>query len=418
MITVERRVAAVLAVGGLSALALTAAAYAVPAPTEPVPAVVPEVPQPDLSGLPDLPPTLEGAPIALMLDLGSGRTLYSREADRRFLPASLTKLMTVYTAFEMLDAGTLVANQRIAVGDKTFKEWSGKGSSMFVNRGDVISVDTLLRGIVTVSANDGCVVLAEGAAGSVPGFSEMMNREARALGMNDSHFNTPNGWPDEGRTFTSGRDLATLATALITRHPEKYRRYFGIPSFQWHEIKQNNRNPILGAIEGADGLKTGFTNEAGYGFVGSAQRDGRRLLMVVAGTDSSRERKAIARDFLNWGFDRWQAQRVFGQGQQVASIAVQGGAETAVPLSASRPVFVTGPEGLAPKARITVRYNGPVAAPIRKGQEVAELIVDPLPEKAATPSGGGAVIPLLAAEDVPAANWWQRLRNGLLGLAG
>ncbi|WP_082836028.1 D-alanyl-D-alanine carboxypeptidase family protein [Croceicoccus bisphenolivorans] len=357
----------------------------------------------------DLPPSLEGAPIALMVDLGSGRVLYSREADRRFMPASLTKLMTLYTAFEMIEEGSLSLDQRLPVRDETFRAWSGKGSTMFVPRGAAITVDTLLHAIDTVSANDGCVVLAEGAAGSVPAFTALMNAKARQLGMHDSHWNTPNGWMDEGRTYTSARDLATLAQAIITRHPGLYRRYFSQPSFAYNGITQNNRNPILGAVQGADGLKTGFTNEAGYGFVGSAERNGRRIVMVIGGTESGRARKAIARDFINWGFDDWSARRLYGAGQAVASVALQGGADRTVMLNAERPVFVTVPQGQQADARVSVRYRGPAVAPVRKGDKIATLEIT-------TADGSRGSVPLVAAEDVDTANWWQRLRNGLLAI--
>ncbi|RVQ69772.1 D-alanyl-D-alanine carboxypeptidase [Croceicoccus ponticola] len=355
------------------------------------------------------PVSLDGAPIALMIDLGSGRVLFSREADRRFMPASLTKLMTAYTVFEMLDEGTLQPEQRMPVRDETFHEWSGKGSSMFVAKGSSIGVDALLRGILTVSANDGCVVMAQGAAGSVPAFTDLMNAKARELGMNDSHFGTPNGWPDEGRTYTSARDLATLATAIITKHPAKYRRYFSAPSFTWNEITQNNRNPIMGVVEGADGLKTGFTNEAGFGFVGSAERNGRRIVMVIGGTESGSARKAIARDFIGWGFDEWHAKRLYGAREPVAEVALQGGAQRTVELSSVRPIFVTAPDGDPAATKIAVRYLGPAKAPIRKGEEIATLLIE-------TSDGVKSSVPLVAVKDVAAANWWQRWRNGLLSL--
>ncbi|MDR7103240.1 D-alanyl-D-alanine carboxypeptidase family protein [Croceicoccus sp. BE223] len=361
------------------------------------------------SRTPPTPPSLEGAPLAYMVDLGSGRVLFSREADRRFMPASLTKLMTAYTAFEMLDEGTLQLAQRMPVSDAAFKEWSGKGSSMFVARGTAIPVDTLLKGILTVSANDGCVVLAEGAAGSVPNWVDLMNAKARELGMKDSHFGTPNGWPDQGRTYTSARDLATLARAIITRHPGKYERYFGIRLFEWNRIQQHNRNPILDAVEGADGLKTGFTNEAGYGFVGSAERNGRRLVMVIGGTESGQARKAIARDFINWGFDDWHARMLFGANQPVANVELQGGAERSLEVASTRPIFVTAPNGQAAEAKVAVRYLGPAQAPIAKGQKVASLTIR-------TPDGVKSEVPLVATHDVAVANWWQRMRNGLLSL--
>lgn len=388
----------IVAVGALALVTMPVATGAQGAGAVPVVAATPAVP-----------PSLEGAPIAFLIDLGSGRVLFSREEDRRFMPASLTKLMTLYTAFEMIEEGSLSLRQRLPVRDETFKAWSGKGSSMFVPRGAAITVDVLLHAIDTVSANDGCVVLAEGAAGSVPAFTALMNAKARELGMHDSHWNTPNGWMDEGRTYTSGRDLATLARAIITRHPELYRRYFSEPSFTFNGITQPNRNPILGAVEGADGLKTGFTNEAGYGFVGSAERDGRRLVLVIGGTESGSARKAIARDFMNWGFDSWQAHRLYGAGQEVGEVALQGGADRSVAVTAPRGVFVTMPQGKAAGAQVALRYRGPVQAPIRKGDTIATLQIR-------SADGVTGSVPLVAAEDVGVATGWQRVRNGLLSL--
>ena len=364
-------------------------------------------PAPPLAPAP--PQSLDGAPIALMYDLGSSRTLLARETDRRFIPASLTKLMTAYTAFEMVEEGRIALDQVITVDPETARQWSRRGSSMFVRAGDRITIDTLLAGIVTVSANDGCVVLAKGVSGSVDAFTREMNAEARKLRMTDSHFNTPNGWPDEGRTYTSARDLAKLAKAILTDHPDLYRRYFAMEEFSFNDITQKHHNPILGAVAGADGLKTGFTNEAGYGFVGSAQRDGRRLIMVVGNTETSRERKQISRDFMEWGFGEWSATRLFGKDAEIGRVKVQGGSHTSVAVAASRPVFVTTPIGKAPNPSVSIVYQGPVVAPIRKGERIAELHVE-------NGNGKASRMDLVAMEDVAPANRWQKLRNGLLGL--
>lgn len=400
----------------MAAIAATAVAVAaLTAGGGKVMAVPDEAMEPARVPIASLPPpaSLEGAPIALMEDLGSGAVLFSRDVDRRFLPASLTKLMTVYTAFELIAVDQLQSDQLLAVSDKAFDEWSGKGSSMFIAANSEIPVDTLLAGILTVSANDGCVVLAEGIAGSIANFTALMNAEARQLGMNDSHFHSVNGWPDEGRTYTTAHDLALLARALITRHPELYRRYFGLPNFTWNGITQNNRNPILNVVDGADGLKTGYTNEAGYGFVGSAERDGRRLIMVVAGTDSSGERRTIAREFINWGFDGWDHQRLYRAGELVARAEVQGGATRQVPLHTPRSYFAVSPAGSPAwgdgRPHVMLRYRGPVEAPIRKGEAIAELRV-------AVPGQEARALPLVAAADVPAAGPVERLRNGVLGL--
>ena len=181
--------------------------------------------EPDKS-MPQL-PSAEDAPIAFLLDAGSGQVLYAREADRRFMPASVTKTMTAFLAFELLEDGTLEQDQAIVVAPETFRKWRGVGSTMFLGANDEVRVDDLLHGIMTVSANDGAVVLAEGAAGSVPKWIAAMNAKAREIGMTDSHFGTPNGWMDNGQTFTSARDLGRLAKAMTTRHPAKYGHYVG-----------------------------------------------------------------------------------------------------------------------------------------------------------------------------------------------
>ena len=226
------------------------------------------------------PPTAQDIPIALMLDLSSNQILLWREADRRFVPASITKVMTAFTAFQLMEDGRIVPNQRMAVSDETFEEWSGKGSSMFVPRGAIIPVDQLLMGITTVSANDGSVVLAEGTLGSVEEWVSRMNAEAHAIGMRDSRFGTPNGWPDAGFTFTTAEDLARLAKAILTRHPAKFRRYFGHRGMEFNGIAQNNHDPISGiAMALTVSRQASPTSRMDF----SALRRGRRLVMVVAG---------------------------------------------------------------------------------------------------------------------------------------
>jgi D-alanyl-D-alanine carboxypeptidase (penicillin-binding protein 5/6) len=352
-----------------------------------------------------------GAPIALMVDVNSGRTLFSRDARRRFIPASLTKIMTAYVAFELIAEGRLDQRQRFLVRPETFREWSGKGTSMFLQNGTEVAVADLLRGIVTVSANDACVVLAEGASGSVANFTALMNAKARELGMRDSHFNTPNGWPDEGQTYVSAADLATLSTALINRHPDLYARYFGHPEMTWNGITQRNRNPLYGAVAGADGVKTGHTNEAGYDFVGSAVRHGRRVVMVVAGYDRPQDRRDQSRAFVEWAFSAWQGQRLFEPGDQVATAQVQGGEARTVALAAPRSLFVTLPKGARPVYGLAVRYKGPLQAPIAKGQQVGTLVVRMQGEKPVE-------LPLVAGSAVAEGGLGARIWFGLLGLLG
>ena len=352
------------------------------------------------------------APIALMLDLGSGRTLFAREANRRFMPASLTKIMTAYVAFELIAAGKLQPAQRFAMSGEAFDQWHRVGSTMFLGRGQVVSVDELLRGIMTVSANDGCVVLAEGASGSVANFVALMNAEARRLGMRDSHFGSPNGWPDQGATYTTAHDLALVTRAILLRHPALYQAYVGHPEFTFNGIRQGNHVPIVGRVAGADGVKTGFTNEAGYGLVGSAVRNGRRLVMVVGGYDRGWQRARESRAFMEWGFAAWRTQRLFPRSSEIAAVRVQEGAAIRVPVSAPVPYYLTlGRNERAGDVRVTLRYRGPIEAPVAKGAEVAELVV-------AAPGQPSHVLPLYAAKDVGRAGPLARLRNGVFGLVG
>lgn len=353
-----------------------------------------------------------GAPLAYLIDLGSGRVLFEREARRRFVPASLTKIMTAYVAFELMRAGRIQPGQRFAMSDAAFKQWHQIGSTMFLGRGQVVSVDELLMGIMTVSANDGCIVLAEGASGSVANFVMLMNAEARRLGMTDSHFGSPNGWPDQGATYNSARDLAVLTRAMLTRHPAYYRRYVGHPGMTFNGIAQNNHVPLFGKVLGADGVKTGFTNEAGYGLVGSAVRDGRRLVMVVGGYDRAWQRARESRALLEWGFSAWQSKRLFAAGATVGEARVQGGATREVPLIAPLAYAVTYPVGSAPpQVKLSLRYEGPLRAPLAKGAQVASLRV-------MTPGEPPRDLPLLAGGSSAAAGPWARLRNGLLGVVG
>ena len=371
---------------------------------------VPQAPAPAPPPLID-PATGITAPIALMLDLGSGRQLFARGERRRFLPASLTKIMTAWVAFELIEAGRLQPRQSFTVSDGAFDKWHRVGSTMFLGRGQQVTVDELLEGIMTVSANDGCIVLAEGASGSVEGFVALMNAEARRLGMTDSHFGTPNGWPDEGATYTSARDLAILARAMLTQHPALYRRYVGRTGMIFNGIAQNNHVPLLGEMVGVDGVKTGFTNESGFGFVGSAARGKRRLVMVVAGYDRPRLRTSESREFLDWGFGAWEAHRLFGRDVTVGNARVQGGSARSVALTSPLATYVTVPRGSPVRYRLAVRYQGPVRAPVRAGDRIGELVIRVEGQSPST-------IPLVAAQNVAAAGPIARLRNGMLEAVG
>lgn len=351
------------------------------------------------------------SPIALMVDVNSGRVLFARDPHRRFVPASLTKIMTSYVVFELLSQGKLRLDQRFTMNHDTFKQWHRVGSTMFLDDLSSTSVADLLEGIITVSANDACVVMAQGVAGSVPAFTAMMNDAARRLGLRDSHFNTPNGWMDQGQTYSSAADLATLASAIITRHPDLYKQFYGHDRANLNGIEQENHNPLYGHTPGADGVKTGFTGEAGYGFVGSVERGGRRIIMVVAGYGRPQDRASESRDFVEWAFANWDSHPILRAGARLGTAPVQGGAQRSVDLVAPRGYALAVPHGTAPRYTLAVRYKGPLAAPIAQGQEVATLIVR-------APGQPMERLPLVAARAVPAGGVFDRFRDGLLALGG
>ena len=238
------------------------------------------------------------AKVAYLIDLNSGAVLYSKNPDAHMPPASLAKMMTTEVAFELIDKGQLSLNKMCTVRPETWQKWHGPqaGSTMFLSPGEQVSVENLVKGIVTLSGNDAAVVLSECIAGTEQAFTDQMNALAKKIGATNSHFGTANGWPDNGVTYVTARDLATIARATIEHHPKLYKEFYGLPSFSWgktmggNAITQDNRNPILGHVAGADGLKTGHTEEAGYGFTGSAEQNGRRLIEVLAGMDSWNQR--------------------------------------------------------------------------------------------------------------------------------
>ncbi|MBN8807406.1 MAG: D-alanyl-D-alanine carboxypeptidase [Sphingomonas sp.] len=358
------------------------------------------------------------APIAYMVDLSSNAVLFAKDADRRMPPASMAKMMTVYVVFDMIKRGELNAQKMITVQPETWRKWHSQGSTMFLSAGENVSVDNLLKGIVTLSGNDACVVLAEGLSGNEQAFTERMNDAAKKLGMTNSHFGTSNGWPDGGVTYVTARDLTTLASATIRDFPDLYRRYYSLPNFTWGKqlgngsnITQDNRDPLLGNVAGADGLKTGHTEEAGYSFTGSAIQNGRRLVMVLAGLDSFNGRKEQSINFMKWGFGAWSSKPVVGKGRQVATADVQLGSASNVGLVAQDNLAVTVPSGSNPSMTASVVYDGPLKAPIKAGDHVADLIVK-------VPGQSDQRFPLVAASDVGQAGFFGRAWAGLKQLFG
>jgi len=364
------------------------------------------------------PPFETPAPIAYLEDLSSGAVLYAKDADRRIPPASMAKMMTVYVAFDLIKQGKLKLSDTTTVAPETWKKWHSQGSTMFLAVGEQPRVEDLLNGIVTLSGNDACVVLAEKIAGTEEAFVNLMNQQAKKIGLNNSQFGTSNGWPDEGRTFVTARDLAHLAKATIQDHPQLYKQFYSRTSYTWGKtlgagdaITQGNRDPLLGRVQGADGLKTGHTEEAGYGFTGSAEQNGRRLVMVVAGLATYGNRAEESVRFMQWGFRAWSPHPIARKGKKIGDVEVQGGGSGSVGVVAPRDLNATLPAGTSPQLTGRLVYLGPVKAPIKAGQHIADLVVE-------TQGMPTQTLPLVAEADVGEAGFFRRVWLGLTGLFG
>lgn len=325
---------------------------------------------------------------AIMIDFDTGAVLLEKSVDERMPPASMSKLMTMYVVFEMLKTGRLRMDQMLPVSERA---WRMGGSKMFVQVGSQVSVENLARGVIVQSGNDACIVLAEGISGSEQQFAELMNEMARRIGLRASNFRNSTGWPDPEHRMAA-RDLATLARRIITDHPEYY-RFYNERSFRWSDINQENRNPTLARVPGADGLKTGHTEEAGFGLTASAMRGGRRLILVVNGLPSMRARAEESERLLEWGFREFDNVVMFRAAETVEDAPVWLGDRPTVPLVAGRDLVLTLPRQWRRSLQARVRYEAPIPAPVAKGQEVGQLVV----------SGQGVPemqLPLYAGADV------------------
>ena len=319
-------------------------------------------------------PVPEEIPVGLLVDASTGQTLFARDETRRFVPASVTKVMTAYTAFKLIDAGALRVGMRFEYPQELEDAWYAEGSNMFLRAGEKPTIGQLLLGITTVSGNDASVALAVAATGSLENWVALMNANAEELGMRDTHFGSANGYPDSGKTYTSARDLAILGKALVRDYPGLYARYFGRRLLRWRNLTQANHDPVTGRVDGADGIKTGYTREAGFTFLGSAERDGRRLVMVLAGAPDGNTRDTTARELLEWGFDAFERELILPSHVEVGRADVQNGDSISVTLRTAEPVIAALPRG-ADRGRWTMEvvYRGPVEAPIAAGDRIARL---------------------------------------------
>jgi len=334
---------------------------------------------------------------AILLDSETGRVLMEKDADTKMAPASMSKLMTVLMVFERLKNGSLTLDDTFPVSEKA---WRMGGSKMFVGVNTRIKVADLLRGIIVQSGNDACIVVAEGLASSEKAFADEMTLRASELGLNGSTFRNSTGWPDPEHLMST-RDLAKLANILTTQYPEQY-AIFSEKTFTYNKIRQGNRNPLLYRYTGADGLKTGHTEASGYGLVGSAEKNGRRLVLVVNGLGSVKQRAQESERLLDWGFREFGNYGMFQAGELVMDVGVWLGSAPTVPLIIEKELTLTLARKARRKMKVSVDIIEPVPAPISRGQRLGALVISgiDMPD---------IQIPLLAGADVPRLGMFGRL---------
>jgi len=332
----------------------------------------------------------------LLLDATSGQTIASRNPQERIEPASLTKLMTAYLAFAALKGKSLALGQTIRVSELA---WRAGGSRMFIEPRKPVTVEELLRGMIVQSGNDACIALAEGVAGSEPAFVERMNSEAARLGMTDTNFTNSSGLPGPGH-YSTARDLALLASALIRDYPEYYKLY-SEREYRYNDITQRNRNRLLWLDPNVDGVKTGHTESAGYCLIASARRGERRLVSVVIGTASDGLRARESQKLLNFGFQSYEGLRLYQKGDAIGKLPVWKGSERELKAGVAADLYVTVPRGAADQLQAELVSQQPLIAPLEAGQRVATLRVShegkPLGE-----------YPVVALENVAVAGFFAR----------
>lgn len=315
------------------------------------------------------------APHAILIDGENGSVLWERDADKLIFPASLGKLMTAEYVFHLIEERSVNIDDEYRVSENAWRKGGAPshGSTMFAQLGSKVSVDNLLHGMIIQSANDACIVLAEAIAGNEAEFGRKLTERAREIGLTKSVFTNSNGLPDPGEQVTT-RELALLARHIILNYPDFY-KLFGEKEFTWNNIRQQNRNPLLAMLAGADGLKTGFTKEAGYGLVGSAVQDSLRLIVVINGAKTAKERADDAKKLLEWGFHNFEKRVLFAQGVTLGSAKVFGGADGHVPLQATGPVTIMVPKAGGERLIARIVYQGPVPAPVKEGQRIGNIKV-------------------------------------------
>ena len=341
---------------------------------------------------------------AYLIDQTSGAVLLSKNSDLPLPPASMSKLMTLYMTFEFIKAGKLSLDEKLPVS-KTAANYTG--STMFLNPTDRVAVLDLIRGIIVLSGNDACAVLAEALSpdGTEAGFAKLMTQRAKQIGLENSTFKNSNGWPAKGHLM-SVRDLGILAQKLITDFPEYY-PMFAEQTYKFDgraPANTRNRNPLLGLVIGADGLKTGHTKEAGYGLVGSAEQDGRRIIFVLSGLNNLEDRAQEAETIVNWAFRQFTMEKFATDGSEIGKAKVWNGKSRDVSLVLENDLNVMIPVLSSSKPIFSIEYVGPIKAPIKKGDKIAELLIksEDLPETRHS---------LLAGNSVPRGGFFVQVRT-------
>jgi D-alanyl-D-alanine carboxypeptidase (penicillin-binding protein 5/6) len=329
-----------------------------------------------------------GARQAILIEADTNSILYNNSADEVMYPASMTKMMTIYMLFERLKSGSLSLEDTFPVSEEA---WRKGGSKMFVMVNDRVKVEDLIRGIIVQSGNDATIVVAEGLAGSEETFAQQMTAKARELGMAQSTFRNASGWPDPEHV-TSAHDLARLALATIRNFPEYY-HYYSELSFTYHDIKQSNRNPLLYKNIGADGLKTGHTEASGYGLTASAERNGRRLVMVANGYPSEKARSDGGERLIDWGFREFENYALFKAGETVIDAQVWLGEERTVAGIVKDALTITIPRKSRADMKVAIQYDEPLSAPIAAGSQIGTLVIT-------APDVETITLPVLAAQEV------------------
>lgn len=350
------------------------------------------------------------APYAILLDSGTGTVLYEKAADELMAPASMAKVATALVAFEEIAAGRLTLDSEITISENAWRKGGGVsgGSTMFALVNSRVKLSDILQGMIVQSGNDASIAFAEAVAGDEGTFARVMTERVRALGLTKSIFRNATGMGDPQQKVTA-RELARLADHIIRTYPEHY-KIFGQREFTWNKIRQQNRNPLLSMDIGADGLKTGNIDESGYGLVGSALHDGQRLVVVVNGLKTARDRATEARKLLEWGQRAFEQRQVFAADEIIGEASVFGGEKGRVGLRAGKPVTLLLPRGTSDRLSARIVYQGPLTVPVEEGREVAKLFVTRGDIKALE-------IPLYAAETVRAGTLQSRALDSLFEAA-